>query len=81
MKSLQGDDHFNGKIGRDEWSALTSVKHRRKAKAKDVCDTPNDQVERVIVRKMNAPFMKFNVAQDDIQSVRDCGQISGTHVL
>jgi hypothetical protein len=74
MKSLQGDDRFNSKIGRDEWSAFTSVKHRRKAEAKDVCDTPNDQVERVIVRKMNAPFMQFNVAQDDIQSVHDCGQ-------
>jgi hypothetical protein len=72
MKSLQGDDRFNGKIGRDEWSAFTSVKHRRKAEAKDVCDTPNDQAERVIVRKMNARFMQFNVAQDDMHSVRDC---------
>jgi hypothetical protein len=71
MKSLQVDGRFNAKIGRDEWSAFTSVKHRRKAEAKDVCDTPNDQVDRVIVRKMNAPFMQFSVAQDDIQSVRD----------
>lgn len=55
-------------------SAVMSVKHRRKADAKDVCDTPNDQAERVMVEKMNAPFMQFNMVRADMQDVHNRGQ-------
>jgi len=55
-------------------SAVMSVKHRRKVEAKGVCDTPNDQAERVMVEKMNAPFMQFNMVQDDMQDVQNRGQ-------
>jgi hypothetical protein len=51
-----------------------SVKRRRKAEAKGVCDTPNDQAERVMVGKMNASFMQFNMAQVAMQNVHNRGQ-------
>ena len=55
-------------------SAVMSVKHRRKAEAKGVCDTPNDQAERVMVEKMNASFIQFNMAQVAMQNVHNRGQ-------
>jgi hypothetical protein len=55
-------------------SAVMGIKHRRNAEAKDVCDTPNDQAERVMVEKMNASFMQFNMAQVAMQNVHNRGQ-------
>ena len=55
-------------------SAVMSLRIAEKQKQKGVCDTPNDRAERVMVEKMNASFMQFNMVQDDIQDVHNRGQ-------
>jgi len=51
MKSLQVDGRFNGNIGRDEIVSRHEFKHRRKAEAKDVCDTPNVRLKELWSRR------------------------------
>jgi hypothetical protein len=45
------DGRFNGKIGCDEIVSRHEFKHRRKAEAKDVCDTPNERLKELWSRR------------------------------
>ncbi|HUD48936.1 MAG TPA: hypothetical protein VMR33_19035 [Candidatus Baltobacteraceae bacterium] len=51
MKSLQVHGRFDGNIGRDEIVSRHEFKHRRKAEAKDVCDTPNERLKELWSRR------------------------------